>query len=135
MSDTALEVKFTLLADSLTGTAEYTELHSLTTNELGLFTTAFGSGSPVAGLFTDINWADGNKFLKVEMDMGNGFVSLGTQQLLSVPFALRSNTSAKSGKIENAALPVYTDNSAALAGGLQAGQMYRTSTGVLMVVY
>ena len=31
-------------------------------------------------------------------------------------------------------LPVYADNTAALAGGLTAGARYRTSTGVLMVV-
>lgn len=32
-------------------------------------------------------------------------------------------------------LPVYADNTAALAGGLTAGARYKTSTGVLMVVY
>lgn len=34
-----------------------------------------------------------------------------------------------------AALPVYADNAAALAGGLTAGQLYRTSVGVLMVTF
>ena len=32
-------------------------------------------------------------------------------------------------------LPVYTDNAAAISDGLSAGDIYRTSTGVLMVVY
>ena len=32
-------------------------------------------------------------------------------------------------------LQTYADNTAALAGGLVAGQLYRTSTGVVMVVY
>lgn len=32
-------------------------------------------------------------------------------------------------------LAEYTDNAAALAGGLVAGDLYRTSTGVLMVTY
>lgn len=32
-------------------------------------------------------------------------------------------------------LPVYADNTAALAGGLVAGNTYRTSTGVMMVVF
>lgn len=32
-------------------------------------------------------------------------------------------------------LPVYADNAAAISGGLTAGEIYRTSTGVLMVVY
>lgn len=30
-------------------------------------------------------------------------------------------------------LPVYADNAAAIAGGLRVGQLYRTSTGVVMV--
>jgi hypothetical protein len=135
LTNTALQVKFTLLSDSLTGTAEYSELHSLTTNDLGLFTTAFGTGTPLSGTFANINWAAGNKYLKVELDAGSGFVALGTQQLLSVPYSMRSNTAAKAGTIENALLPVYSDNDAAVAGGLVAGQMYRTGAGVLMVVY
>lgn len=32
-------------------------------------------------------------------------------------------------------IPTYADNTAALAGGLVAGQFYRTSTGILMIVY
>ena len=48
---------------------------------------------------------------------------------------MRSNSSAKASTIENSGLPVYADNTAALAGGLIAGQMYRTATGVLKIVY
>lgn len=36
-------------------------------------------------------------------------------------------------KVRN--LKVYADNAAALAGGLSAGQFYRTSVGVVMAVY
>ena len=135
LSDAAVQVKFTLLTDSLTGAAEYSESHSLTTNSLGLFTTAFGAGTAETGTFAAINWASGTKYLKVELDAGTGFVDMGTQQLLSVPYSMRSNTSAKAGTIENAGLPVYADNAAALAGGLVAGQMYRTATGNLKIVY
>ena len=132
LSDAAVQVKFTLLADSLTGAAEYSESHSLTTNSLGLFTTAFGAGTPLSGTFAGINWAAGSKYLKVELDAGSGFVDMGTQQLLSVPYAIQAK---KSTLLENNALPVYSGNAAALAGGLVAGQMYRTPSGVLMIVY
>ena len=135
LSNTALQVKFTLLSDSLTGTAEYAELHSLTTNDLGLFTTAFGTGTPLSGTFANINWAGGNKFVKIEADQGSGFIEMGTQQMLSVPYSMRSHTAAKAGTIENSGLPVYANNAAALAGGLQAGQMYRTAAGDLKIVY
>jgi hypothetical protein len=135
LSDAAVQVRFTLLTDSLTGAAEYSESHSLTTNSLGLFTTAFGAGTLLSGTFEGIDWASGSKYLKVELNAGDGFVDIGTQQLLSVPYSMRSNTSAKAGTIENAGLPVYANNAAALAGGLVAGQMYRTATGDLKIVY
>ena len=132
LSNSNLQVRFTLLADSLNGASEYVETLALTTNAFGLFTTAFGSGTPVTNTFAAINWAAGNKYLKVELDAGQGYVDMGTQQLLSVPFALRSKSA---GEIENDSLPVYPNNAAALAGGLTAGKMYRTATGDLKVVY
>jgi hypothetical protein len=132
LSDAAVQIKFTLLADSLTGAAEYSESHSLATNSLGLFTTAFGAGTPLQGTFTGINWTSGNKYIKVELDAGDGFIEMGTQQLMSVPFAQHSNSART---IVNNTIPVYLNNSAAIAGGLESGQMYRTPSGALMIVY
>jgi hypothetical protein len=132
LADTNLQVRFTLLADSLSGAEEYVEIHNLSTNSLGLFTTAFGAGTPVSNTFESINWSAGHKFLNVQVDSGNGLVDIGTQQLLSTPYSLYS---AKAGEIKNPGLPVFSDNAAALAGGLVAGDMYRTAAGVLMVVY
>jgi hypothetical protein len=132
LADTNVQVQFTLLADSLNGAAEYTETHTLTTNSLGLFTTAFGAGTPVSGTFGGINWSAGNKYLNVQIDTGSGLVDMGTQQLLSTPYSLYS---AKAGSIKNPGLPVYADNAAAIAGGLVAGDMYRTSAGDLKIVY
>ena len=132
LANANLEVQFSLLADSLTGTAEYTETHTLTTNEFGLFTTAFGAGTSVSGTFSSINWSVGNKYLHVQMDTGGGWVDMGTQQLLATPYSMHSATS---GAIKNPGLPVFSDNAAAIAGGLSVGEMYRTAGGVLMVVY
>ncbi len=132
LADTNVQVRFKLIADSLTGSEEYVEIHTLSTNSLGLFTTAFGAGTPVSNTFENINWSAGNKFLNVQVDTGNGLVDMGTQQLLSTPYSLYS---AKAGEIKNPGLPVFSDNAAALAGGLVAGDMYRTAAGVLMVVY
>jgi hypothetical protein len=132
LADTNVQVQFTLIADSLSGAEEYVETHTLTTNSLGLFTTSFGGGTPVSNSFDSINWSAGNKFLNVQIDTGNGLVDIGTQQLLSTPYSLHSATA---GAIKNPGLPIYSDNAAALAGGLSSGDMYRTGAGVLMVVY
>jgi hypothetical protein len=132
LADTNVQVRFTLIADSLSGVEEYVETHTLSTNSLGLFTTAFGAGTPVSSTFGNINWSAGHKFLNVKIDTGNGLVDIGTQQLLSTPYSLYS---AKAGEIKNPGLPVFSDNAAALGGGLVAGQMYRTATGDLKIVY
>lgn len=44
-------------------------------------------------------------------------------------------TATPGSKLSVVGLPTYADNTAALAGGLVAGDFYRTSTGVLMVTY
>jgi uncharacterized protein (TIGR02145 family) len=68
--------------------ALWQELQTVTTSALGLFTAQLGSSVPLAG----VNWASGNKFMQVEIDLGQGFVDIGTQQLLSVPYALFSSS-------------------------------------------
>jgi hypothetical protein len=132
LNNASVQVQFTLLADSLTGAAEYVETHALTTNNLGLFTTAFGGGTAVSGTFAGINWTTGNKYLNVQIDTGSGWVDIGTQQLLSVPYSMHSATA---GSIKNPGRPIYPDNAAAISGGLTPGDTYRTAGGDLKVVY
>jgi hypothetical protein len=80
-----------ILRDSPTGTVEYKEKHQTTTNSIGLFNLGIGTGSPQTGSFSTINWAAGKKFAKVELSTDNvNFSLMGTQQLLSVPYALYS---------------------------------------------
>jgi hypothetical protein len=47
----------------------------------------------------------------------------------------RGYIDVKTGSIKLTGLPTYTDNMAALTGGLVAGQFYRTASGVVMVTY
>jgi hypothetical protein len=132
LANSSLEVRFTLRDSSISGTAFYAETHAVTTNSLGLFNSVIGSGVPSIGTYAAINWMDAQKFLSVEINTGNGFQLIGNQQLLSVPYANAAKTATQ---LYNTNLPVYNDNTAALAGGLQAGQLYRTSTGDLKIVY
>ena len=66
------------------------EQHSTTTNSLGLYNVAIGTGSLLQGNFAAINWGAGNRYIKVEVSTNAGvtFINLGTNQLLSVPYAL-----------------------------------------------
>jgi len=86
LANTAITARFTLHDLTVDGMPVWVELHALNTNASGLFTAQLGSVVSLA----NVNWAYGSKFLQVECDFGNGFVDLGTQQLLSVPYALHA---------------------------------------------
>ena len=83
-----LTVRFSLHEQTATGTVSYAETKSIQTNDLGLFSTTFGSGTPINGTFAGINWAQTTKFLQVEINLGSTWVDIGTQQLMSVPYAM-----------------------------------------------
>jgi hypothetical protein len=135
LNNKSIQVKFSLLTDSINGSVVYAESHSSSTNAMGLFTAEIGNGTPTIGTWLGINWSSSKKYLKTEIDMGTGFVNMGTQQLLAVPYAIHSNTSIKTQTLENANLPVFNTNAAATNAGLLSGQLYRTTTGDLKVVY
>jgi uncharacterized protein (TIGR02145 family) len=90
ISDTSISVRFSILSDSLTGLPIWNEEQLLTTNQFGLFQAQIGQQNSMA----TINWARGIKFMQVDLNLGNGYVTIGTQQLLSVPFALHANSVA-----------------------------------------
>ncbi|OFX28444.1 MAG: hypothetical protein A2X08_13525 [Bacteroidetes bacterium GWA2_32_17] len=75
-----------------TNPAEYVETHTGTlTNAFGIVTLSVGSGITTDN-FTAINWGTAPHFIKVEADLGSGLIDMGTTQLLSVPYALYSET-------------------------------------------
>jgi hypothetical protein len=81
-----LRVTITSGAD---GTIDYREEHHPTTNEFGLFAVIVGQGQS-SGSIADVAWANGNKWLQIEIDpkdKGN-YLLVGTQQMMSVPYAL-----------------------------------------------
>ncbi len=63
----------------------YSETHSgIQTNPVGLFNIVIGKGVASVGVFSNINWASGAKSLEISVDG----VSMGKQQMVSVPYAL-----------------------------------------------
>lgn len=80
------------------GEALYSERQTLTTNDNGLMTAEFGTGTVELGDFSAINWSNGIFFLVTEIDPtgGTNYTITGTSQLLSVPYALYAATSGSS---------------------------------------
>ena len=89
-----ISIKISILQGSANGAAVYTETHSPLTNANGLAMLEIGGGTVLSGNFANINWASGPYFVKTETDLngGSNYTITSTTQLLSVPYALHSNT-------------------------------------------
>lgn len=80
--------KVSVLLNLPTSLPVYSETHLAPTDDLGQVSLVVGSGNPTVGTFAAINWANGTYYLGIELNTGSGYVSMGTTQLLSVPYAL-----------------------------------------------
>lgn len=75
----------------------YKEVHHVNTNKFGLFNLVLGEGAPELGTFATIDWGADEFHLKVEIDQGDGFVTMGTSRFFSVPYSLYSE---KAGEVD-----------------------------------
>lgn len=94
VTSTPVGMQISILQGSSTGTAVYVETQTPSTNANGLVSLEIGSGTPVTGTFAGINWANGPYFIKTETDPtgGTAYTIFGTNELMSVPYALFSAT-------------------------------------------
>ena len=90
LSSKEISIRISILNGSANGDMEYNEIHEVRTNSFGLFTLVIGQGEPSSSPFNFINWTTGKKWLQVELDENGGrnFKLMGSQQLMSVPYAL-----------------------------------------------
>lgn len=81
---TIVDLKF--IIKDVFGNLLYGETQNKPTNGVGLFTCVIGQGTPLSGSgsFANINWGNGAKILEVFVNNVSG----GSQQLVSVPYAL-----------------------------------------------
>ena len=86
--DSPASMRFIIHANEATGAVEYDETHTTSTNAVGLVNLFIGTGTPAGTTFDAIDWSNTTKYLEVQLDLGSGFISLGTQQMMSVPFAM-----------------------------------------------
>jgi hypothetical protein len=84
LTNASINARFTIHGETATGANVWQEIQTVTTSALGLFNVQLGSNVSLA----TVNWGSGSNFMQVEIDLGTGYVDLGTQQMLSVPYAL-----------------------------------------------
>ena len=88
--------KFNLMLNSATSVPVFSETHYVPTDDLGQVNLVIGTGTATTGTFSTINWGTGNYYLGIELNVGGGYVAMGTTQLLSVPYALYANSAGNS---------------------------------------
>jgi hypothetical protein len=83
-------LRFSIHDQTITGTIVWQEAQTVLSGPLGVVVTSLGSVSDLSS----VNWANGYKFLQVEMDVtgGTNYTEIGTQQMMSVPYALYAAT-------------------------------------------
>ncbi|HOZ51658.1 MAG TPA: hypothetical protein PLU17_07375 [Chitinophagaceae bacterium] len=109
-----ISIRLSIHDANATGIVQYSETRNVITDATGLFNLQIGSSGALntTGSWTSITWDDGSKFLQVEMDMNGGtnFSNMGTQQLVSVPYAQHANKA-------NGLIPSATITPAQLTSG------------------
>jgi hypothetical protein len=105
VKNSTIGVRFSILKDSGSGAAVYTETINPSTNENGLVTAEIGKANP--SQFSQIDWSTGTYFLKTETDISGGtnYSISGVSQLLSVPYAKYAEKSGDGLKINGTPQP------------------------------
>jgi uncharacterized protein (TIGR02145 family) len=125
-----VSIKISILQGSANGSAEYAERHTPQTNANGLATLEIGGGTLLSGNFANINWANGPFFVKTETDPngGNNYTITNTSQLLSVPYALYSNSTSSS--VSSSGDTLFIGNQSYIIPGISAANNTGGQTGI-----
>lgn len=89
-----VSVKLGIYAPTVSGTLQWEEVHTVTTNATGLFYFVIGQGTSTGAgsmtSFSAINWGAANHFVKISIDPsgGSSYVAVDTMQFWSVPYAM-----------------------------------------------
>ncbi len=97
MPNKLIQIRISILKDTLTEELLYQEIKSVTTSPLGLFTILIGNSEPAKivtiGIFEKINWTAGTYFIRVEIDPDNHlqFIRIGQQQIQYTAYAFSAD--------------------------------------------
>jgi outer membrane protein OmpA-like peptidoglycan-associated protein len=133
----AIQVKFSILSGSPTGTPLYVEKYNTTTTAQGLFTLVIGGGTPETGSFNSIPWSSGNQYLKVEIDTkgDNSYIQIGVMPFMSVPYALYAANGGSGGSGGSAVSITWLGTLAAEPATPKENEAYYNSTDKRSYIY
>ena len=111
--NTNVYFKFNVMQGSQTAVPIFTETHYVPTDDLGQVNLVIGQGTANTGTFSELDWSLGSYYLGIELDTGNGYVAMGTTQLLSVPYAMYAENSGNATSTTPNLQSVLTENNSA----------------------
>ena len=111
--NTNVYFKFNVIQGSNTAVPIFTETHYVPTDDLGQVNLIIGQGTANTGIFSELDWSLGSYYLGIELNTGNGYVAMGTTQLLSVPYALYAENSGNSTPTTPTLQSVLAENNSA----------------------
>ena len=111
--NTNVYFKFNVIQGSQTAVPIFTETHYVPTDDLGQVNLVIGQGTATEGTFSELDWSLGSYYLGIELNTGNGYVAMGTTQLLSVPYALYAANSGNSTPTTPTLQSVLAENNSA----------------------
>ena len=122
LANDTLTVRFSVLEGAA---ISWEELHTLTTNDFGMFTAIIGQGTSTFNgsslTFDLIDWGNAAHSLKVEIDYGNGLADMGTTDFMSVPYSLHAKTAANGSTTDELqTLSISGDTIFLVGGGLDS---------------
>ena len=90
IANTTIALRIQIKQTSASGTIVFQERHSVTTSAQGVINLVIGQGTLLGGNLSTINWATGPYFVSLGVSFTNGtnYLDYGSQQLMSVPYAL-----------------------------------------------
>ena len=90
LANSTIAIRIQVKQTSASGTIVFQERHSVTTSAQGVVNLVIGQGTLLGGSFSTINWATGPYFVSLGVSFTNGtnYLDYGSQQLMSVPYAL-----------------------------------------------
>ena len=97
MPNKLIQIRISILKDTLTEELLYQEIKSVTTSPLGLFTILIGTSESAKivtiGAFEKIDWTAGTYFIRVEIDPDNHlqFIRIGQQQIHYTAYAFSAD--------------------------------------------
>ena len=99
IANQTIGIQITILKTSPLGVSQVSENHFVNTDAFGLYNLVIGAGAVQNGSMATIDWSNDNYFLNVGMDNvgGTNFLTMGTTQLLSVPYALYAKSAGSVG--------------------------------------